>query len=166
MAEDNPDCKVGFVKYSDRYGDARTWWNDGQQSKWDNYERGQEPREGAIICYDGNTYGHVAYVSKIEGDKLTLLSSGYGNTTPDGFNIRVVYRSENYNWPTMDGFTFQGFIYPKCESGTHSEITSEEAINKMALDVIAGKYGNGKVRAESLYWTIQNRVNEILWSKK
>lgn len=176
MAEDNPKCKVGFVKYSDRYTNANTWWNDGKQSKWDRYERGLEPREGAIICYDGingDPYGHVAYVTKVEGDKITLLSSGYGNDTPDGFNWRVVYRSQNYKWPTVDYLEFQGFIYPtkiddKKEPSTvfpsTEGITTDQAIQKMAEDVIQGYYGNGFMRAERLYKVIQDRVNQIMWS--
>lgn len=169
MAENNPDCKIGHIKASTYPQDAGSWYNNGKGSKWDTYERGQEPREGAVICYggDGSQYGHVAYVTKIEGDKLTLLSSGYGNTTPDGFDWRVVYRSDNYKWSTeYDVGQFQGFIYPK-DSKPEPEpsgITTDQAIQKMAEDVIAGMYGNGFMRAERLYKVIQDRVNQILWS--
>lgn len=174
MAEGNPDCKVGFTKYSDRYGNANTWWNDGHGSKWDHYERGLEPVEGAIICYDGingDPYGHVAYVTKIEGDKLTLLSSAWQSDNPDGFSWRIVYKSEGYKWPTVDYLQFQGFIYPKGVSPKPkpdfpdvSDVTTDMAIQKMALDVIQGMYGNGFMRSERLYDAIQNRVNQIMWS--
>lgn len=115
LREDNPECKVGFITRSTQPNNAGDWWNDGKQSKWDKYERGLEPREGAIICYggiNGDPYGHVAFVNEINGDELILLSSGYGNTTPEGYNIRKVYRSQNYKWPTVDYLEFQGFIYP------------------------------------------------------
>lgn len=42
-----------------------------------------------------------------------------------------------------------------------TEITSEKAIEKMAQDVIAGKYGSGTDRKENLYKAIQTKVNEI-----
>lgn len=42
-----------------------------------------------------------------------------------------------------------------------SDISTSEAIDKMACDVIAGMYGNGDRRKENLYRTIQGRVNEL-----
>lgn len=164
MAENNPECKVGHIKVGTYFQDAGSWYNNGQPSKWDHYKRGQDPMPGAIICYDN----HVAYITKIEGDKLTLLSSGYGNTTPDGFDWRVVYKSQNYKWPNATVGAFQGFIYPEGQEPIppkpepEDEITTEEAIEKMAKDVIKGMYGNGSVRKERLYRTIQAKVNDIL----
>ena len=43
-----------------------------------------------------------------------------------------------------------------------SEVTTQEAIHKMALDVIAGKYGNGITRKNNIYKAIQAEVNKIL----
>ena len=78
-----------------------------------------------------------------------------------------MYRSDNYKWSTeYDVGQFQGFIYPK-DSKPEPEpsgITTDQAIQKMAEDVIAGMYGNGFMRAERLYKVIQDRVNQILWS--
>ncbi len=45
------------------------------------------------------------------------------------------------------------------------EITTEQAINKMAIDVLAGKYGSGSARKENLYSTIQTEVNKIVNEK-
>lgn len=103
----------------------------------------------------------------IDGDKLTLLSSGYGNSTKAGFDIRIVSKSNNYEWPTMKGYTFQGFIYPSLtepviEKPKQGYITTQEAVHKMAEDVIQGKYGNGFARKERLYKTVQDEVNKIL----
>ena len=166
MAENNPDCKVGFIKVGTYFQDAGSWYNNGNESKWDKYKRGKDPMSGAIICYDN----HVAYVCKIEGDKLTLLSSGYGNTTPDGFDWRVVYKSENYKWPNSNVGAWQGFIFPKGQEPIPPKpepetITTEQAIHKMAEDVIKGMYGNGEVRAQKLYNAIQKEVNRIIWGR-
>ena len=69
----------------------------------------------------------------------------------------------------MSGFSFQGFIYPKAvdpapipDNPAGNQITSQQAIHKMALDVIDGKYGNGFLRKERLYTAIQGEVNKIL----
>lgn len=50
-------------------------------------------------------------------------------------------------------------------SGSSSSSTSSSSIDKMARDVIAGKYGNGDARKKALgsnYNAVQKRVNEIL----
>ena len=41
-------------------------------------------------------------------------------------------------------------------------MTVEKAIEVLALEVIDGKFGNGEIRKEKLYRTIQNKVNELL----
>ena len=43
----------------------------------------------------------------------------------------------------------------------NKEITSEQAINKLAQDVIKGLYGSGTARKENLYKAIQNEVNKL-----
>lgn len=45
---------------------------------------------------------------------------------------------------------------------SNNSVTSEQAIRKMAIDVIAGLYGNGEARKENLYKAIQTEVNSIL----
>lgn len=45
------------------------------------------------------------------------------------------------------------------------EITSEQAIHKMAEDVLAGMYGSGTARKDNLYTTIQTEVNKIVSEK-
>lgn len=42
------------------------------------------------------------------------------------------------------------------------EVTTEEAIHKMAVDVVAGMYGSGTNRKEYLYKAIQSEVNKIV----
>lgn len=45
------------------------------------------------------------------------------------------------------------------------EITTEQAIHKMAEDVLAGKYGSGTARKDNLYSAIQTEVNNIVNDK-
>lgn len=143
----------------------------------DGYKRGKTPKLGAVACYQGGTIvdfdgcdgaGHVGIVVGIDGDNITIAQSNYGGTR---FELKTYLKGQ------IPGLTLQGYIYLpdeySCDDGAENgsgvgsnEITSEEAIEKMAKDVIAGKYGNGRYnRMNRLYNTIQNKVNQIMLSK-
>src|SRR3546814_20901554 len=76
------------------YGNARTWW---AQAAGD-YDRGQEPREGAVMAFAGTRgmpLGHVAVVAKIVGDREILISHSnwspnHGRSGQNERNVRVV----------------------------------------------------------------------------
>lgn len=40
-------------------------------------------------------------------------------------------------------------------------ITTDDALKKMAEDVLDGKYGNGDTRKNNIYLAVQNKVNEL-----
>lgn len=109
MAENNPNCKIGFIKSPYYPQDAGTWYNNGLKSPWDTYERGTEPKLGAVLCYTK----HVVYVNEIlpNGD-LLVWSSSYGSSNPVGMEEVVVKKSTGYAWRNSLGGEFQGFIYP------------------------------------------------------
>ena len=110
MAENNPNCKIGFIKSSMYPQDAGTWYNNGNKSVWDNYERGTEPKVGSVICYTK----HVAYVNEIlDNGDLIVWSSAWGSTNPDGMEEVIIKKSNGYAWRNSLGGAFQGFIYPK-----------------------------------------------------
>ncbi|HEX7741649.1 MAG TPA: CHAP domain-containing protein, partial [Sphingobium sp.] len=53
-------------------GDAWTWWGQAE----DHYQRGHEPRRGAVLAFRPNgpmTLGHVAVVSKVLGGRRMLI---------------------------------------------------------------------------------------------
>ena len=83
--------------------DAKYWWsyNDG-------YQRGSEPKLGAIICFDSSNAGHVAVVESISPDlnSITTSNSAYQQTI---YYNQTLYRSNAWTWNSA--FTFQGFIY-------------------------------------------------------
>jgi hypothetical protein len=63
----------------DIHGNAKTWWS---QAAGD-YDRGQEPREGAVMAFASSRampQGHVAVVSKIINDREILIS--HANWSP------------------------------------------------------------------------------------
>ena len=110
MVEDNPNCKVGFIKSASYPQDAGSWYNDGNQSKWDTYERGTEPRLGSILCYSK----HVVFVNEIlDNGDLLVYSSSYGSDNPEGMEEVLIKKSTGYAWRNSLGGYFEGFIYPR-----------------------------------------------------
>ena len=96
-------------------GNAEEWWdfNDG-------YERGNEPKLGAIMCWsqgidenetDGK--GHVAIVEQINEDGSLDISESLDSTSGSfGINFRIsTITNENNNWGKEIDYTFRGFIY-------------------------------------------------------
>lgn len=60
--------------------DADTWWKYNKDNKY--YPYGQEPKLGAIACWNYTTGGgHVAVVEKIEDGMITFSNSAYGGDT-------------------------------------------------------------------------------------
>lgn len=86
--------------------DGGSWWGDNQSSG--NYESGQSPQLGAVICFSDNYggSGHVAIVEEIDSQgNLTCSNSAWQGTY---FFLSTVYENNGYNW---SHYTFQGFIY-------------------------------------------------------
>lgn len=149
--------------------DAERWY--GHIS--DGYERGTEPKVGAIICFrkgsasnakDG--HGHVAVVEKVNADGSVLCSmSNYG-----GKRWELKTYSKPYN--TSTGLIFQGYIYnPYLEEKGYNGVQMK-SIDELAQEVLNGVWGNGWNRENALkqagydYDAVQKRVNEIMHERK
>lgn len=80
------------------YGNANTWWGqaDGR------YDRGHEPRVGAVLAFAASRsmpVGHVAMVSKVVNEREVLLT--HANWSYRGGverNVRAVDVSPNNDW--------------------------------------------------------------------
>lgn len=114
------------------HGNAKTWWT---QAAGD-YDRGQEPRKGAVMAFAGSRgmpLGHVAVVKKILGDREILID--HANWSPiNGHrgqierNVRVVDVSADGDWSLVRVWyapigdlglranPVQGFIYSDGEA--------------------------------------------------
>ena len=68
--------------------------------------------------------------------------------------------SENYYRGKIYG-DFVGFILPKRKPVEQPEIALEDAIERIAREVLKGTYGNGEARKTALYKAIQGKVNEL-----
>ncbi len=104
-------------------GNANTWW--GQAAG--RYERGAEPRVGAVLAFKPTRrmrVGHVAMVSRVVSDREVLLT--HANWSRPGrveTNVRAIDVSPNNDWsevkvwygPTGDlgssTYPVNGFIY-------------------------------------------------------
>jgi uncharacterized repeat protein (TIGR02543 family) len=77
----------------------------------DGYARGQEPRLGAIACWNGSSgypNGHVAVVEKIEGNVVTVSESHYGGAPA---TWRLYSYSKGSGSYGGTGMALQGYIY-------------------------------------------------------
>lgn len=151
----------------DWFPNASQWYNNARWSK------GDKPKVGAIACYGGNgTAGHVEIVEKVNQDGSFVVShSGWRSYIykVSTRNLRIGDKLDN-----VAGF-LMGFIYnpyleettPETPENASCEMSREQAITRMAEDVISGLYGNGATnRKNNLYKVIQERVNEILRGDK
>ena len=104
-------------------GKLETWYTDTA----DGYQRGQEPKLGAIMCWKGTTSantdgkdgrGHLAIVEKINADgSIKTSESAFGDQRYWWTTTRL--KGIDGNWGQDSSvYTFQGFIYcPNVSTG-------------------------------------------------
>ena len=110
---------------------AENWYNYN-----DGYERGQEPKLGAVICFakgqagvSSDGAGHVAIVEQINSDgSIVTSNSDYGGRR---FFTRIFTKPYS-----MRGYTFQGFIY---NPAVKDEVKCE-TVNKLYLPASASSW--------------------------
>gem|GEM_PF-6528618 len=119
---------------------ANTFW--GRTS--DGYKRGQEPRLGAIVCWNSGSAGHVAVVEKIEGDYITISESSYGGAR---FRTRSL-KIGSY------GSNFQGFIYILGEGASSINIGTPKNFrgNNLASDLSKAVFSSDVNTPIALAW--------------
>lgn len=118
-------------------GNAEYWYGHD-----DGYERGNEPRLGAIACWqkgilgddpliEGGDGGHVAIVEQINADGSIVTSeSGWQSKTYWWTTTRT---NNDGNWEQGSNYSFQGFIYcPNItSSGTiNAYVSKDQVISK------------------------------------
>lgn len=124
-------------------GNAKTWWAQAAGT----YQRGDEPRAGAVMAFAGTggmPLGHVAVVKKIVSDREILID--HANWSPINGrrgqierNVRVVDVSNAGDWSMVRVWyapigdlglranPVQGFIYADGEAGAPSKAPSFKA---------------------------------------
>jgi surface antigen len=137
-------------------GNAKTWWSQAAGE----YDRGQEPRKGAVMAFAGTRgmpLGHVAVVKKIVSDREILID--HANWSPINGrrgqierNVRVVDVSDKGDWSLVRVWyapigdlglranPVQGFIYA---DGDHKAGGSGRAFEEPVWAQNDWKPGNG-----------------------
>lgn len=154
LYENDINCKIGCGNRKNNMPyDAGSWFYLNR----DIYKTSDTPVEGAVICYTN----HVAFVNEVKANgDIVVFESGYGSSNKNGIWKTTLKRNNDYDHGAIYG-TYLGFLLPK-ERELNEDITTKDAIHKMALDVIAGMYGNGLTRKNKIYAAIQTEVNNIL----
>lgn len=121
-----PNC-VGFAWGSFyEMGKKRPKLSRRNAKEWygytaDGYARGKEPKLGAVACWGGTQYGHVAIVVGIYSDRIKVAQSNYGGNrfeVVDCYKTVTGYKSHGGN------VHFQGFIYPDFNVSAETKTTS------------------------------------------
>lgn len=106
---------LGATTCSLSTADAGQWWYYTQ----DGYERGQDPRLGAVICWSrAGQAGHVAIVEQINPDgSIVTSNSAYNSTRFYTQTLSPPY----YTWSSF--YKLQGFIYnPNVDGGVGNKV--------------------------------------------
>lgn len=148
--------------------DAKTWYN-----AFEGYSRGKVPTLGAIACWGGTQYGHVAVVESIGNDYIMCSQSNYGGERWE--LVKCLKGGAGYISGAGNPY-FQGFIYLPVKwdavgsgSGGKSDYKS---VNDIALAIIRGIGTWYKCTGQNRYKKIhsygydpeevQSRVNELM----
>jgi len=100
-------------------------------------------------------------------DDLTYYQGEYQYLNDYDFNY---YKNNLDKWLEDRDYYYQQSLLDERakEAGLTSSVSGGESVDTIAQQVIAGQWGNGQDRVNALtnagydYWTIQNRVNQLL----
>lgn len=148
--------------------DAKTWY-----PAFEGYARGQKPALGAVACWGGTRFGHVAIVESIGPDYIMCSQSNYDGTR---WELVKCIRGGSGYISGMGNTAFQGFIYCPVKFTAQAiggEIQSPyKTENDIALAIIRGTGPWYKVTGQKRFDKIasygfdpkevQDRVNEII----
>lgn len=152
--------------------DAKTWWTTHT-----GYSRGQVPALGAVACWGGGQYGHVAIVESIGPDYIMVSQSNYGGAR---FEYKKAMKKLGGGYISPAGNqAFQGFIYCPVRFdaiGSGSRPTGPyKSVDDIARAIIRGTgvwyrcYGEQRrKKVESYgfsYDEVQKRINEMMKGK-
>lgn len=140
--------------------DMQTWYKAKQ--RFTKVYKRADIGDYVLYDWDGDGYSdHVGILQKIQDGNLYVIE---GNKS-DAVGIRIIAPNNSNIWGYCKNKL--SIVQNDATVEAQSKVTD---LDKIALAVIAGKYGNGQTRINKLtnagydYYTIQKRVNE-LWDK-
>ena len=127
VGEFNSEIKAGKIKYLGTMN-AESLYK--MAYKW-GLETGQEPKLGAMICWEGigDGKGHVAIVEENNNGTLTLSESGYKSYI---WRTRKI-NNKNGNWGAGSKYKFQGFIYNPELYEVTQPVDRNEDVNQLKI---------------------------------
>lgn len=155
-------------------GNAETWYGAGcsltldlktqveKGTAYDGYSRGETPKEGAIICWEGigGAAGHVAVVEKVNPDGSIITSeSGWQSASIWWTKER---NNSNGNWGAgTSSYRFLGFIY--CPSVTAMGPTV--SVKKSDVVVKSSGLSRSEMEINSMYiWNYLGGHKDDPWT--
>jgi len=152
-------------------GNANQFW--GYNLNSGAYPYGTTPKVGAILCWDGNYYGHVAVVEKIDGNKVTISESAWSGA----YFYTTTFTAGSEDSVSVGGF--QGYIYigdfdaepePEPSQDTTPPIISNAEItdiNDEGFTVTCQVSDADSGVASVLFptWTDANGQDDIVWHR-
>lgn len=137
---------------------------------WVPYKAGRKPSVGDLVIFDWDgghsECDHVGIVASVGSSSFSTVEGNTGGHG-SGDNYKGTVGSRNVSFTNS---TVTGYVHPKFSQSapTPKKEDSLDDIEKLALEVIDGKWGNDPERKERLeqaghnYMVIQARVNAIL----
>lgn len=131
--------------------DAHYFWGDNIRSQ--TYPYGQEPRVGAIVCWNSGELGHVAIVEEIQGDKILISESVWKGSY---FNTRWIAKST----PSLQGyiyianFTEEVFSEQPENQDFVARILTEDGKLALAADGRSIALESATLSSSAQYWRI------------
>lgn len=123
-----------------------------------NLKNGKGLKRGDVLLNPNHHTEIYIGNGKNAGARISELGKIYGKKgDQSGQEIRT---HKYYNYPWL-------YVLRYYESYSHTVNNSvDNSISMFAKDIVKGKYGNGNVRKENIYKTIQSEVNNILNKRK
>ena len=113
-------------------GDARNWAESAKRAH-PGFSVGTTAKPGAIVVFQpgqagAGTFGHVAYVVRVKGPKMTISEANYRDTKPGhqrtlpwrGHRFKFIYSKEKQRSPNPPKApnTFRFHVYRTCANGS------------------------------------------------
>lgn len=150
------------IAYPHMVRNANLWLSTG-------FRKSDKPTVGSIVVFDDGNYGHVAFVEKIEGNKVIVSESSYSER---GNDFLFKYGRTVDEICKMWGMKVLGYIPAPMALESYEEDEVKLSNTDIARLVIKGVYGNDPHRSKKLKEegydpnVIQDEVNKLLKPSK
>lgn len=137
---------------------------------WKPYKAGYKPSVGDLVIFDWDgghsECDHVGIVASVGSSSFSTVEGNTGgHGSGDNYKGTVGTRKVSFTNNIVTGFIHPNF---DTKPATVTKIDTLDDIDKLAREVISGKWGNGEIRKQKLteaghnFHVVQARVNAML----